>query len=280
MAAPDVWASDLGLAAAQQALDRSGVAPADIDAVIAATCSPDSYFPSIAAIIADGLGAHSAAAHDISAACTGWVYALMNAVTPDPERPRAARAGGGRRDALEGRRLGRPRDLHPVRRRRRRLRDVGRRAARDRVRPGARCRRLARQRPDRRSAARQPRDRDGRRRGVPVRDDRDGRVDAAGARRVRRPHRGRRLDRAAPGQRPDHRQCRETSRRRPVARAREPGALREHLRRLDSAVPRGSVERRAPEEGRSRADGRLRWRSDVGLVPDRVGRGRIREVCG
>ena len=80
MAAPDVWASDLGLAAAQQALDRSGVAPADIDAVIAATCSPDSC-PSIAAIIADGLGAHSAAAHDISAACTGWVYALMNAVT-------------------------------------------------------------------------------------------------------------------------------------------------------------------------------------------------------
>ena len=46
----------------------------------------------------------------------------------------AARARGGRRDALEGRRLGRPRDLHPVRRRRRRLRDLGRRAARDGVR--------------------------------------------------------------------------------------------------------------------------------------------------
>jgi 3-oxoacyl-[acyl-carrier-protein] synthase-3 len=81
VAASDVWASDLGLAAAQQALDRSGLAPADIDIVIAATCSPDAYFPSIAATIADGLGAHSAAANDISAACTGWVYALMNAVT-------------------------------------------------------------------------------------------------------------------------------------------------------------------------------------------------------
>jgi 3-oxoacyl-[acyl-carrier-protein] synthase III len=81
VAAPDVWASDLGLAAAQQALDRSGLAPAEIDIVIAATCSPDAYFPSIAATIADGLGAHSAAANDISAACTGWVYALMNAVT-------------------------------------------------------------------------------------------------------------------------------------------------------------------------------------------------------
>ena len=81
VAAPDVWSSDLGLAAAQQALDRSGLAPADIDSVIAATCSPDAYFPSIAATIADRLGAHSAAANDISASCTGWVYALMNAVT-------------------------------------------------------------------------------------------------------------------------------------------------------------------------------------------------------
>ena len=165
------------------------LAPADIDFVVAATCSPDSYFPSIAAIIADGLGAHSAAAQRISAACTGWVYALMDAVSQIRVRPRAARARGGRRDALEGRRLGRPRDLHPVRRRRGRLRDVGRRAARDGVRAGARSRRLARQRPDRRSAPRQERDRDGRRRRVPVRDVRDGRLDQPRARRLRPRHR-------------------------------------------------------------------------------------------
>ncbi len=281
VAAPDVWASDLGLAAAQQALDRSGLAPADIDIVIAATCSPDAYFPSIAAVIADGLGAHSAAANDISAACTGWVYALMNAVTQiqsglaqhvlvvgaetlskildwDDRSTCILFGDGAGACVMSAGAL--PETVFGL--------ELGA--------DGSRGNDL-----DRRRAARQPRDRDGRRRGVPVRDDGDGRVDAARAGRVRRRHRRGRLDRAAPGERPDHRQCRETSRRRPVARARQPGALREHLCRLDSAVPRGSVERRAPEEGRSRADGRLRWRSDVGLVPDRVGGRRSRGgVCG
>lgn len=79
IAGPEEWASTLGLAAAQQALDRSGIAPADLDAVVVATTSPDSYFPSVAALVADGLGAHSAAAHDVAAACTGWVYALTTA---------------------------------------------------------------------------------------------------------------------------------------------------------------------------------------------------------
>ena len=73
---------DLGIAAAQQALDRSGMAPAEIDFVVCATCSPDSYFPSVAATIADGVGAHARGApYDVSAACTGWVYALTHAVT-------------------------------------------------------------------------------------------------------------------------------------------------------------------------------------------------------
>jgi 3-oxoacyl-[acyl-carrier-protein] synthase-3 len=79
--APGVWSSDLGIAAGRQALDRSGLAPADIDVVIVATASPDAYFPSTAAIVADALGCHSAAANDVSAACTGWIYALMNAVS-------------------------------------------------------------------------------------------------------------------------------------------------------------------------------------------------------
>jgi 3-oxoacyl-[acyl-carrier-protein] synthase-3 len=75
------FASDLGIAAAQQAIDRAGIAPAEIDFVVCATCSPDSYFPSVAATIADRVGAHGAAAVDVSAACTGWVYAMMHAVT-------------------------------------------------------------------------------------------------------------------------------------------------------------------------------------------------------
>ena len=77
----DEFASDLGIAAAQQAIDRAGIAPAEIDFVVCATCSPDSYFPSVAATIADRVGAHAAGAVDVSAACTGWVYAVNHAVT-------------------------------------------------------------------------------------------------------------------------------------------------------------------------------------------------------
>lgn len=79
IAADDEYSSDLGLAAAQIALDRSGIAPAQIDLVLCATCTPDAYFPSVAALIADRLGAHTAAASDVSAACTGFVYALVQA---------------------------------------------------------------------------------------------------------------------------------------------------------------------------------------------------------
>jgi 3-oxoacyl-[acyl-carrier-protein] synthase-3 len=71
--------TDLALAAGRQALDRSGLAPADIDHVVVATCTPDSFFPATAALVADRLGAHSAAAFDVSAACTGFVYAFAQA---------------------------------------------------------------------------------------------------------------------------------------------------------------------------------------------------------
>jgi 3-oxoacyl-[acyl-carrier-protein] synthase-3 len=76
---PDEYASDLAVRAAEIAIDRSGLAPAEIDLVMTATTSPDAYFPSVAALVADRVGAHSAAASDISAACSGFVYALVTA---------------------------------------------------------------------------------------------------------------------------------------------------------------------------------------------------------
>jgi 3-oxoacyl-[acyl-carrier-protein] synthase III len=77
IAASDEFTSDLGVKAAEKALERSGVAKEDIDMVVCATISPD-YFcmPSTATIIATKLGIKNATAFDISAACTGFVYIL------------------------------------------------------------------------------------------------------------------------------------------------------------------------------------------------------------
>jgi 3-oxoacyl-[acyl-carrier-protein] synthase-3 len=77
IAADDEFTSDLGVKAATKAIERSGIAKEDIDMVVCATISPD-YFcmPSTATIIATKLGIKGATAFDISAACTGFVYAL------------------------------------------------------------------------------------------------------------------------------------------------------------------------------------------------------------
>ena len=77
IAAENEFTSDLGVKAAQKALDRSGVALEDIDLVVTATISPD-YFcmPSTATVIANKLGIKGATAFDITAACTGFIYAL------------------------------------------------------------------------------------------------------------------------------------------------------------------------------------------------------------
>lgn len=77
IAADTEFTSDLGVKAAQKALQRSGVALEDIDLVITATISPD-YFcmPSTATVIANKLGIKGATAFDITAACTGFIYAL------------------------------------------------------------------------------------------------------------------------------------------------------------------------------------------------------------
>jgi 3-oxoacyl-[acyl-carrier-protein] synthase-3 len=80
VAAPDEYSHDLALRAAEQALDRSGLAPAEIDLVVCATPSPASYFPSTAVVVAEAVGAHGAGAYDLAAACTGFPYALSQAV--------------------------------------------------------------------------------------------------------------------------------------------------------------------------------------------------------
>ena len=72
---PDATAT-LGAAAVKVAIERAGVTPEEIDAVVCATFSPDNFFPSTACSIADRVGAKKSFAFDISAACAGFVYGL------------------------------------------------------------------------------------------------------------------------------------------------------------------------------------------------------------
>jgi 3-oxoacyl-[acyl-carrier-protein] synthase-3 len=77
IAAADEYTSDMGVKAAQLAIERSGVSKDEIDLVLCATVTPD-YFnmPSTACIISDKLGIKDVQAFDISAACSGFVYLL------------------------------------------------------------------------------------------------------------------------------------------------------------------------------------------------------------
>ena len=68
--------SDLGLIAAQEALTRAAIKPEEIDLIIFATMSPDQISPSTACILQHKLGAKCAAAVDISAACSGFMYGM------------------------------------------------------------------------------------------------------------------------------------------------------------------------------------------------------------
>ncbi|MDP2850947.1 MAG: beta-ketoacyl-ACP synthase III [Sulfuricurvum sp.] len=77
IAAENETTSDMGVKAAEKAIKRSGIDKSQIDMLICATISPD-YFcmPSTATIIATKLGLEKVTAFDVSAACTGFVYAL------------------------------------------------------------------------------------------------------------------------------------------------------------------------------------------------------------
>jgi 3-oxoacyl-[acyl-carrier-protein] synthase-3 len=76
VAADDQALSDLALPAAREALTQAGLDAGRLDLVIVATVTADMAFPSAGAIIADELGAPDAAAYDLSAGCTGFMYAV------------------------------------------------------------------------------------------------------------------------------------------------------------------------------------------------------------
>lgn len=76
IAAQDEFTSDMGYKAAFAALADSGVAPEEIDLILVATLTPDYSFPSTACLIQHRLGAGKAAAFDMQAACTGYIYGM------------------------------------------------------------------------------------------------------------------------------------------------------------------------------------------------------------
>jgi 3-oxoacyl-[acyl-carrier-protein] synthase-3 len=79
IAAADEALTDIALPACRRALEMAGADPASIDLLIVATVTPDMAFPSSAAILANQLGMPAAAAYDLSAGCTGFVYAITQA---------------------------------------------------------------------------------------------------------------------------------------------------------------------------------------------------------
>jgi 3-oxoacyl-[acyl-carrier-protein] synthase III len=73
----DVATSDLAAEACRQALDEAGVEPSDVDMMVVATATPDMLFPSTACLTQAKIGASNAFAFDLSAGCTGFLYALV-----------------------------------------------------------------------------------------------------------------------------------------------------------------------------------------------------------
>ena len=77
-AEPDSSAT-LGAEAARRALLSAGIDAGELDLIVTATASPDYYFPATASLIGDRIGAGEVAGYDLSAACTGFIYALAQA---------------------------------------------------------------------------------------------------------------------------------------------------------------------------------------------------------
>lgn len=72
--------SDLATHAAERALEMAGVSPAEIDLIVVGTITGDYPWPATACVVQSNLGAMNAGAYDVSAACSGFLYALSNAV--------------------------------------------------------------------------------------------------------------------------------------------------------------------------------------------------------
>jgi 3-oxoacyl-[acyl-carrier-protein] synthase-3 len=87
---PGVGTSDLAVEASRKAIERAGLTPADIDLIVCGTTTPDMAFPSTACLIQTKLGATRAWGFDLSAACSGFTYALTTA-------SQIVSAGGSRR---------------------------------------------------------------------------------------------------------------------------------------------------------------------------------------
>jgi 3-oxoacyl-[acyl-carrier-protein] synthase-3 len=79
IAAEEEAMTDIALPACRRALETAGAEPGTIDLLIVATVTPDMTFPSTAALLADALAMPDAAAYDLSAGCTGFMYALAQA---------------------------------------------------------------------------------------------------------------------------------------------------------------------------------------------------------
>jgi 3-oxoacyl-[acyl-carrier-protein] synthase-3 len=72
-------ASTMGIEACKDALKKANIQAEEIDLIIVATITPDAIFPSTACYIQDGIGAKNAAAFDLQAACSGFLYSLITA---------------------------------------------------------------------------------------------------------------------------------------------------------------------------------------------------------
>ncbi len=76
IAAEGEMTSDLGTAAAKEAMAQAGISPADVDLIVCATSTPDETFPATATRIQEHLGMTQGAAFDVQAVCSGFVYGL------------------------------------------------------------------------------------------------------------------------------------------------------------------------------------------------------------
>ncbi|GMA49087.1 3-oxoacyl-ACP synthase III [Alicyclobacillus contaminans] len=81
IAEPGEATSDYAAAAAERALEAAGVAAEDVDMILCATVTPDMMFPATACLVQHRIGAVKAGAYDLSAACSGFLYGLANAVS-------------------------------------------------------------------------------------------------------------------------------------------------------------------------------------------------------
>jgi 3-oxoacyl-[acyl-carrier-protein] synthase-3 len=79
IAAPEQTTSDLAAEAARAAMLNAGVSPEEIDMIIVATVTPDMFFPSTACFVQTKIGAKNAVCFDVSAACSGFLFALETA---------------------------------------------------------------------------------------------------------------------------------------------------------------------------------------------------------